>query len=61
MCCGRLPKPEPHDGDFNTHRFCLNNASDSGGAFDLQINKTDVWWFGQIFENIRKDLDARPE
>ena len=49
MCGGKLPEPEPHDRDFNTHRFCLNGASDSGGVFDLQINKTDIWWFKKLF------------
>ena len=50
MCCGSLPEPEPHDGDFNTHRFCLNKVADNGGVFDLQINKTDVWWFRRMFD-----------
>jgi len=52
MCAGRLPKRESHDGDHNTHRLCLNGASDSGAVFDLQINKTDVYWFRWLFEAI---------
>ncbi|MBW8034869.1 MAG: hypothetical protein FVQ79_04285 [Planctomycetes bacterium] len=45
LCCGELPEPIEHDGDFNTHRFCINNTEDNFGVFDLQINKSDVWWF----------------
>lgn len=58
MCCGRLPEPSPHGADFNTHRLCLNGASDDGGVFDLQINKTDVWWLGWIMEPVKEDADA---
>jgi len=49
MCCGSLSSPSPHNGDFNTHRFCLNNVDDGGEVFDLLINKTDVWWFRRMF------------
>lgn len=49
ICVGHLPKPEPHDGDENIHRWCLNGAADNGGVFDLQINNTDLWWFRQMF------------
>jgi len=52
ICGGQLPAPEPHDGDFNTHRFCINGASDTGGIFDLQVNKTDLWWFRFIFDSL---------
>ena len=52
MCAGELPKPEPHDGDLNTHRMCLNGADEGGGVFDLQINRSDVGWFRRLFEAI---------
>lgn len=55
MCGGKLPSPEPHNGDFNTHRFCLNGATDDGGVFDLQINKSDRWWFGKMFDEMFKE------
>lgn len=45
VCIGQLPEPEPHDGDFNTHRLCIHGAKDDGEwTFDMQINKTDVFW-----------------
>lgn len=50
MCCGDLPEPAPHDGDFNNYRFCLNGAADNGGVFDLQVNDTDLGWFRWIFD-----------
>ena len=49
MCGGELLMPEPHNGDFNTHRFCLNGAADDGGVFDLQVNKSDIGWFRAMF------------
>ncbi len=49
MCVGCLPKPEPHDGDFNDSRLCLNGVADNGGVFDLQINSSDVSWFRWVF------------
>ena len=55
MCCGELPKPEPHDGDLNTHRLCLNGADKDGGVFDLQINSTDVWWLKKTLEPVHTD------
>lgn len=53
-CVGHLPKPVQHGADFNTHRVCLNGAADNGGVFDLQINDTDIWWCGWLFESIKK-------
>jgi hypothetical protein len=50
MCGGELPEPEPHNADFNTHRFCLNRIADDGGVLSLQINKSDVGWFRTMFD-----------
>ena len=47
LCGGDLPKPEPHGGDFNNHRICIN-AGDP--VFDLQVNDTDLDWFRWIFD-----------
>ena len=47
LCGGRLPKPEPHEGDENTHRFCIKTRE----VFDIQVNKTDC-------DGIRFILDA---
>lgn len=52
ICVGQLLEPEPHDGDENTHRICLNGVADNGGVFDLQINRSDVGWFRWLFEAI---------
>jgi len=50
ICGGELPTPEPHDGDLNTHRWCLNGAADNGGVFDLRVNATDLEWFRWTFD-----------
>lgn len=51
LCGGHLPKPEPHDGDFNHYRFCINETCDpdSSKVFDLQVNNTDLYWFRSVF------------
>jgi len=46
LCGGKLPKPIEHDGDFNTHRLCIKTNE----VFDLQVNKTDLFWFKLIFK-----------
>lgn len=53
-CGGRLPKPEPHDGDVNTHRICIRTNAD---VFDLQVNRTDLWWLSELIGSIREDMD----
>lgn len=50
LCGGGLPEQVEHDGDFNTHRFCINGALPNDEVFDLQVNKSDLWWFRFIFE-----------
>ena len=61
LCGGRLPKPEPHDGDENTHRFCIN----ADGVFPLQVNKTDLGYFRWIFDALDGEttswLSKRPD
>jgi len=52
MCGGKLPKPEPHGADFNTHRFCLNGVDGAEEIFDLQVNKSDIWWFRKMFDEM---------
>jgi len=46
LCGGKLPKPEPHDADFNTYRICIKTDT----VFDLQVNKTDLDWFRWVFD-----------
>ena len=55
MCCGHLPKPVPHDVDFNIYRLCLNKMGKDGGVFDLQINKTDIYYFRKMFISLMED------
>lgn len=50
ICCGRLPAPLPHNGDFNTHRVCLYPIENK--VFDLQVNASDLEWFRWIFDAI---------
>ncbi len=47
ICGGKLPKVLLHDGDSNTHRFCINFAK---GALSLRVNKSDLDWFRWIFD-----------
>jgi len=50
ICGGILPKPEPHNGDFNTHRVCIR-FSDSD-IVDIQINKSDLDYLRSIFDSL---------
>ena len=50
ICGGRLPEPVSHDGDFNTHRLCINGVDSSGGVVPIQLNETDLEWFRWIFD-----------
>lgn len=52
ICAGKLPEPEPHDGDFNTHRLCLKDALPNDEIFDLQINSGDIYHFRRVFDAI---------
>jgi len=54
MCSGKLPEPKEHDKDFNTHRFCLKNALPNNEIFDLQINKSDAYFFKLLFEVVNE-------
>jgi hypothetical protein len=50
MCSGKLPEPVQHEKDFNDCRICLRHALPNGKIFDLQINKSDTYWFKLLFE-----------
>jgi len=45
LCSGKLPEPEEHGGDFNTHRFCMRSHSDDlpEWTFHIQINRSDAY------------------
>jgi len=48
ICGGLLPKPEPHDADFNHFRICIRTAG--AAPFDLQVNRTDLGYFRWVFD-----------
>jgi len=52
MCGGTLPIPNPHNGQLNTHRFCLNDVDRKGEIFDLTVNKNDIDWFRKLFDKM---------
>jgi len=52
ICAGKLPAPEPHDGDLNTHRICIAGVIPGGEVFDLQVNTTDLYHFRRLFDAI---------
>ena len=52
MCRGKLPIPEQHDNDFNTHRLCIDTRETGHGIFDLQVNKTDLWNLKRIIKQL---------
>ncbi len=56
ICAGKLPKPEQHEGDFNTHRVCMFGVLPNLEVFDLQVNKTDLYHFERVFDAIKKDI-----
>lgn len=58
MCGGRLPAPEPHDSDENTMRLCLNGADKDGGVFDLQVNRSDLWWLRKMFDEMEAEREG---
>ena len=49
LCGGKLPTPESHDGDHNTHRMCQRDGDD-GSVYDWQVNATDLDGFRWIFD-----------
>ncbi len=55
ICTGKLPKPESHGIDENTHRQCLDERGFNKGIHDLQINKTDAWIFKRHMDLVIND------
>jgi len=53
MCIGELPKWVKHGKGWNTHRLCLKGVLKNKKIFDLQINKTDIYWFRLLFDAAR--------
>jgi len=54
MCVGKLPKPEPHGGDENTHRLCLDTRETHHEVFDLQLNHTDAYLLRILLNLVEK-------
>ena len=58
MCVGLMPEPVAHGADYNTHRLCLVEEEATSvlderifnQILDLQINKSDVFWFRTLFD-----------
>ena len=49
LCCGELPEPEPHEGDFNYYRICINVEGDRAGV-DYCVNNTDINYLRWILD-----------
>lgn len=47
-CAGRLPVPEVHEGDSNTHRLCLRNQVEGEMVAELYWNRADAWHLGRL-------------
>lgn len=45
-CGGELPEAVYHGETSNTHRLCIKPSDDA--PFDLQLNKTDIWYLKRI-------------
>ena len=54
LCIGKLPKKVLHGTDYNTHRWCIKNALPNDEIFDLQINRSDVYWFELLFKFVKE-------
>ena len=52
MCIGKLYKKAKHCNDYNTHRFCLRGVLSNKEIFDLQINKTDSYYFKLLLDKV---------
>ncbi len=53
MCGGELVRPSEHEGQLNTHRFCIRCPDVENGPFmihDYQVNDNDLQWFRWIFD-----------
>ena len=59
-CIGRLPIPEAHLNDFNTHRFCIHSPEDENWHFNIQINRTDAWNFRRILNAVFFTREDKP-
>jgi len=58
-----MPEPLPHEGDHNTHRFCMTQSdkNDQPWQLTLEINRSDAWGisrtFGRVFGFVLKQED----
>lgn len=53
LCIGELPRPEPHDGDHNTHRLCQRGAPDDGEwLHSFQLNRGDAWAYRRLLDSV---------
>ncbi len=56
FCCGVLPEPAPHNGDFNDYRICLCGSEkhqvDGFNGEHYQVNDTDLEYLRWIFDGL---------
>lgn len=54
FCCGDLPEPAPHNGDFNDYRICFCGSEkyrlDGFSGETYQVNDTDLEYLRWIFD-----------
>ena len=48
LCGGKLIKPQTHEGDFNSYRFCIR--FEDGNIIDISCNDSDLDYFRSIFD-----------
>lgn len=60
ICIGQLSAPEPHLGDFNTHRLCLHARADEDWHFKIQINRTDAWNLRRLLNEVFFKQEDKP-
>jgi len=58
ICGGKMKETKSHDGDWNTHHFCLDerDLESIGKIVTYEINKTDVYHFIVVLEKIRETM-----
>ena len=50
MCGGKLPIPTEHEGQFNTHRFCMSCFDGDPHVDFFMVNDNDLQWLRWIFD-----------
>ena len=56
ICGGRLPEPEAHGPDKNTHRLCVAEVDSLSVMLDLQINRSDLMYFRRVIDALSVNM-----